>query len=84
MTGLRIARVRAIFELPIEYDPVARGVLHPLAYVEWFTPFNAVDPHTGMYIVSHSTRHNIIVMHLSSPSLILSVLYILFRTLVSI
>ncbi|KAI0821808.1 hypothetical protein BC628DRAFT_1281640, partial [Trametes gibbosa] len=28
----------------------------PLAYVEWFTPFQVVDQITGMYVVSPSTR----------------------------
>ena len=29
---------------------------HPVAYVEWFTPFRQPDPETGMFKVSHSTR----------------------------
>ena len=37
---------------------MSHGVTDPLAYVEWFTPFPAVDQHTGMYIVSHSTRQH--------------------------
>lgn len=57
-TGLRVARVRAIFNLPPECNPTALGVADPLAYVEWFTPFHAVDQPTGMYIVSHSTRQH--------------------------
>ncbi|KAI0669728.1 hypothetical protein C8Q78DRAFT_948245, partial [Trametes maxima] len=28
----------------------------PLAYVEWFTPFNTVDSATGMYVIAPSTR----------------------------
>ncbi|TBU39711.1 hypothetical protein BD309DRAFT_871747, partial [Dichomitus squalens] len=28
----------------------------PLAYVEWFTPFQVVDPITGMNVVTPSTR----------------------------
>ncbi|KAI0673307.1 hypothetical protein C8Q78DRAFT_941151, partial [Trametes maxima] len=30
----------------------------PLAYVEWFTSFTAVDSATGMYVVSPSTRRH--------------------------
>ncbi|KAI0668004.1 hypothetical protein C8Q78DRAFT_1071683 [Trametes maxima] len=54
--GIRVAHVRAIFELPKVYDVEALGVTEPLAYVEWFTSFNTVDSTTGMYIVSPSTR----------------------------
>ncbi|KAL6302632.1 hypothetical protein BKA93DRAFT_720316, partial [Sparassis latifolia] len=30
----------------------------PLAYVEWFTPFYTVDPHTHMHVVSCSTQQH--------------------------
>lgn len=30
--------------------------VHPLAYIEWFTPFRTPDPLTGMYIISRSSR----------------------------
>ena len=30
---------------------------HPLAYIEWYTPFTRVDAATNMYVVSRSTRH---------------------------
>ncbi|KAI0737726.1 hypothetical protein C8Q80DRAFT_1114756 [Daedaleopsis nitida] len=55
--GLRVARVRAIFNLPVECNPIALGVRDPLVYVEWFTRFHSVDEATGMYIISHSTRN---------------------------
>ncbi|KAI1782117.1 hypothetical protein LXA43DRAFT_906712, partial [Ganoderma leucocontextum] len=58
LQGLRVARIRAIFTLPAEIDANVLGVHDPLAYVEWFTPFNVVDPSTGMYVVSHSTRQH--------------------------
>ncbi|KAJ6532815.1 hypothetical protein B0H10DRAFT_1734733, partial [Mycena sp. CBHHK59/15] len=29
---------------------------HPLAYIEWFTPFNQPDKISGMYILRRSTR----------------------------
>ncbi|KAI0370412.1 hypothetical protein BV20DRAFT_1035905 [Pilatotrama ljubarskyi] len=54
--GLRVARVRMIFELPKAYDPTVFGITEPLVYVKWFTPFHVVDNITGMYVVSPSTR----------------------------
>ncbi|KAJ7266482.1 hypothetical protein B0H12DRAFT_1010761, partial [Mycena haematopus] len=50
--GLRIAQIRAIFRLPPQYGTYP----HPLAYVEWFTPFNQPDKATGFYIVQRSSR----------------------------
>ncbi|KAI0357791.1 hypothetical protein OH77DRAFT_1583444 [Trametes cingulata] len=54
--GLRVARVRTIFDLPKMYDAKIFGIDEPLAYVEWFTPFHVMDNVTGMYVVSPSTR----------------------------
>ncbi|KAI0709807.1 hypothetical protein C8Q76DRAFT_624659 [Earliella scabrosa] len=54
LAGLCVARVRAIFQLPTHYGSQFQH--HPVAYVEWFTPFRQPDPETGMYKVSHSTR----------------------------
>ncbi|KAJ3487506.1 hypothetical protein NLI96_g3483 [Meripilus lineatus] len=51
--GLRVAHVRALFQLPEHYRLQST---HPLAYVEWFTPLRTQDPITGMYIISRSTR----------------------------
>ncbi|KAI9068219.1 hypothetical protein FKP32DRAFT_1562189 [Trametes sanguinea] len=56
LARLRVARVRVIFDLPRMYDARAIGITGPLAYVEWFMPFHAVDEVTGMYVVSPSTR----------------------------
>jgi hypothetical protein len=44
--------VRVIFSLPSEYG----SFTHPLAYVEWFTPFHSPVADLGMYQVSRSTR----------------------------
>lgn len=41
-----------IFALPEEYGTFP----HPLAYVEWFTPFRMPVQDLGMYQVSRSTR----------------------------
>ncbi|TFY52713.1 hypothetical protein EVJ58_g9858 [Rhodofomes roseus] len=41
LEGLRVAHVRAIFTLPDHY-PVRWPVRHPLAYVEWMTPFHSI------------------------------------------
>ncbi|TFK35382.1 hypothetical protein BDQ12DRAFT_560879, partial [Crucibulum laeve] len=32
--------------------------MHPLAYVEWFTPFGPIDAPTGMYSIKPSTRNH--------------------------
>ncbi|KIP05982.1 hypothetical protein PHLGIDRAFT_73354 [Phlebiopsis gigantea 11061_1 CR5-6] len=55
LEGLRVAHVRVIFKMREDCGiPVsARG---PLAYVEWFTPFNKPDSTTGMFVVARSTR----------------------------
>jgi len=44
--------VQVIFSLPSEYG----NFEHPLAYVEWFTLFNAPVPDLEMYQVSRSTQ----------------------------
>ncbi|KAH9909444.1 uncharacterized protein BXZ73DRAFT_59483 [Epithele typhae] len=53
--GLRVARVRAIFRLPAIYGGRFK---HPLAYVEWYTPFHEPDPTTGMFQVSVSSHNH--------------------------
>ncbi|KAH9942200.1 uncharacterized protein BXZ73DRAFT_87866 [Epithele typhae] len=54
--GLRVARVRAIFCMPASFGTRFK---HPLAYVEWFTPFRAEpDPVNGMFQVSVSKNHH--------------------------
>ncbi|KAJ7728985.1 hypothetical protein B0H14DRAFT_2264787, partial [Mycena olivaceomarginata] len=50
--GLRVGQIRAIFQLPPQYGTYP----HPLAYVEWFTPFNQPDSTTGMYTIQRSSR----------------------------
>ncbi|KAI0074317.1 hypothetical protein K474DRAFT_1716562 [Panus rudis PR-1116 ss-1] len=52
--GLRVARVRVIFELPVRYS--SSPAVTMLAYVEWFTPFGRVEPLTGMHVVTRSMR----------------------------
>ena len=52
LIGLKVAQVRVIFALPEEYGTFR----HPLAYVEWFTPFRTPAQDLGMYQVSRSTR----------------------------
>ena len=55
-TGLRVARVRAIFRIPDHYGPEYR---EPVAFVEWFTPFRSEpDADTGMFKVSHSSQNH--------------------------
>ncbi|OBZ69973.1 hypothetical protein A0H81_10478 [Grifola frondosa] len=43
LDGLCVARLRAIFKLPEAYGAQFK---HPLAFVEWFTPFRTPDPDT--------------------------------------
>ncbi|KAJ7662855.1 hypothetical protein B0H17DRAFT_1185009 [Mycena rosella] len=50
--GLRVAQIRAIFMLPPQYGSYP----HPLAYIEWFTPFNRPEKTSGMCIVHRSSR----------------------------
>jgi len=53
VNGTRVARVRAIFNLPKQFGSLP----HPLAYVEWYTPLRRKDPETNLYLVSRSTRN---------------------------
>ncbi|KAJ7506471.1 Zn-finger domain-containing protein [Mycena galericulata] len=50
--GLRVAQIRVIFTLPPQYGTYT----HPLAYIEWFTPFNRPDKTSGMYTIHRSSR----------------------------
>ncbi|KAF8197216.1 hypothetical protein K438DRAFT_1585219 [Mycena galopus ATCC 62051] len=50
--GLRVAQIRAIFQLPPQYGTYP----HPLAYVEWFTSFNQPDKISGLYSIQRSSR----------------------------
>ncbi|KAG6834117.1 hypothetical protein H0H93_011813, partial [Arthromyces matolae] len=63
LAGLRVAQIRAIFNLPTQFGPHR----HPLAYVEWFTQLGRVDPVTGLHTISRSTRQrrrNTAVVHI--------------------
>lgn len=51
--GLRIGRVRLIFELPSQFGRLP----HPLLYIEWYTAFTrTVDNTVQIYSVQRSTR----------------------------
>ncbi|KIO00561.1 hypothetical protein M404DRAFT_29488 [Pisolithus tinctorius Marx 270] len=52
--SVRVAQVRVIFKLPDYFG----NYPHPLVYVEWFTALHRHDPASGLYIVTHSTRHH--------------------------
>lgn len=52
-SDLRAAQVKVIFLLPSHFNC---QYSQPLAYVEWFTPFHAVDPSSGLMSISRSTR----------------------------
>lgn len=51
---MRLAHVRVLFRLPPIYRIKTR---HPLAYVEWYTPFGTPDPATGLHTVKKSSRN---------------------------
>lgn len=53
LPGLRVAQVRLIFDLPSHFGTFQ----HPLAYIEWFTPFGRPDTSTGLHSITRSTRH---------------------------
>lgn len=53
LKGLRVAQVRAIFQLPSHY-PIKSTL--PLAYIEWFTPLRNLDTITGYYHIARSMR----------------------------
>ncbi|KAI0690630.1 hypothetical protein BC835DRAFT_1280656 [Cytidiella melzeri] len=55
-SGLRIAHVRAIFNVPKHFNV---GNAHPLVYLEWFTPFHTPDTVTGLHIITRSTRRHL-------------------------
>ncbi|KAJ6560916.1 hypothetical protein B0H10DRAFT_1966807 [Mycena sp. CBHHK59/15] len=53
--GLRVAHVKVLFQLPEVYG---LRTAHPLAYVEWYTPFGVPDPVSGLFTIRRSTRNN--------------------------
>ncbi|KAJ7930179.1 hypothetical protein B0H13DRAFT_2309873 [Mycena leptocephala] len=54
IAGLRPAQIRGIFKLPPQFGTY----VHPLAYIEWFTPLNKPDPISGMFTTHRSTRNH--------------------------
>ncbi|KAJ7924625.1 hypothetical protein B0H13DRAFT_1537950, partial [Mycena leptocephala] len=52
IAGLRPVQVRVIFKLPPQFG----SYLHPLAYIEWFTPLNRPDPTSAMFTIHRSMR----------------------------
>ncbi|KAI0357940.1 hypothetical protein OH77DRAFT_1316748 [Trametes cingulata] len=58
LKNLRIAQVRAIFQLPASHRNTGTPSDEPLAYVEWFTRLQVYDQTVGMYSVARSTRQS--------------------------
>ncbi|KIL58543.1 hypothetical protein M378DRAFT_86367 [Amanita muscaria Koide BX008] len=52
LKDISVAQVRTIFQLPLEF----RSFKKTLAYVEWFTPLQRIDPVSGMYKIRRSTH----------------------------
>ena len=52
LVGLRVAQIRFIFNLPPQFG----SFYHPLAYIEWFTRLENLDPTTGLHSVTRSMR----------------------------
>ncbi|EIW86269.1 hypothetical protein CONPUDRAFT_86280 [Coniophora puteana RWD-64-598 SS2] len=57
LSGLRVAELRVIFKLPSHLGKINE----PLAYVHWFRELNvsAIEPNSGMFKISKSTRHHL-------------------------
>ncbi|KAI0689126.1 hypothetical protein BC835DRAFT_1283602, partial [Cytidiella melzeri] len=53
--GLTVGQVRVIFRLPDNVNYISKD---PLAYVEWFTPFQQYDSTVGMFSVAPSQRNH--------------------------
>ena len=54
--GLRVAQLRVIFTLPGHLQHA--HLPNKLAYVEWFTPFRAPHPDSGLFPVTRASRNN--------------------------
>lgn len=50
-TGLRVAEIHAIFNLP----PHLGHFTEPLIYIHWFKPLHHIDDNIGMFQIMHST-----------------------------
>ncbi|KAJ6490457.1 hypothetical protein DFH09DRAFT_1252659 [Mycena vulgaris] len=48
-------RFTVLFQLP---EVFRLQTAHPLAYVEWYTPFSTPDPVSGLFTVKRSTQNN--------------------------
>ncbi|EDR03415.1 uncharacterized protein LACBIDRAFT_331514 [Laccaria bicolor S238N-H82] len=53
LRGLRVAHVHVLFKLPEVYH---LNTIHPLAYVEWYTPFGTLDAEMDMFVVKPSMQ----------------------------
>ncbi|KAI0369263.1 hypothetical protein BV20DRAFT_997121 [Pilatotrama ljubarskyi] len=58
LKNLRVAQVRAVFQLPTSHQNGAGASSEPLAYVEWFNRLQVYDQTVGMYSVARSTRQS--------------------------
>ncbi|KAI0696099.1 hypothetical protein BC835DRAFT_1272404 [Cytidiella melzeri] len=53
LDGMTVGQVRLLFRLSSNMEHVSK---HPLAYIEWYTPFHRYDDLTGMFSVAPSQR----------------------------
>ena len=75
--GLRVAQLRVIFALP-EHLRHSR-LPNRLAYIDWFTPFRAPHPDSGLFPVSRTSRNNAPISEIIPLDSILSSCHIIPR-----
>jgi len=80
LEGLRVAQLRVIFALPEGPEHLRHSRLPTrLAYIDWFTPFRAPHPDSGLFPVSRTSRNNAPISEIIPLDSILSSCHIIPR-----